>query len=97
MNFEETLDSGKHVEMVIPGFKALFLDFQCVRHISALSLSQDLFRCLELTQRKSLYMWISINLHVRSSRGCLWIKKSLCFFIYLSLLIVSSEGHAKKV
>lgn len=52
MNFEETLDSGKHVEIVILGFRALFLDFQCLRHISALFLSQDLLRC----------WWISFNL-----------------------------------
>ncbi len=42
MNFAETLDSGKHVEMVIPGFRALFLDFQHVSHISALSFSGSL-------------------------------------------------------
>jgi len=43
VGFEETLDSGEHVEVVIPGFRALFLDFQCERHMSARSLSQDLF------------------------------------------------------
>jgi len=43
VGFEETLDSGEHVEVVIPGFRALFLDFQCERRMSAQSLSQDLF------------------------------------------------------
>lgn len=57
MNFEETLDSGELVEVVIPGFRALFLDFHYVHHMSALSLSQDLFKCLELEEEEdSLFM-----------------------------------------
>lgn len=55
MHFEETLDSGELVEVVIPGFRALFLDFHYVHHMSALSLSQDLFKCLEL-EEDSLFM-----------------------------------------
>lgn len=57
MGFEETPDSGEHVEVVIPGFRALFLDFQCGRHMLAWSLSQDLFKCLELEEEEdSLFM-----------------------------------------
>lgn len=46
------IDQAEHVEVVISGFRALFLDFHCERHMSARSLSQDLFKCLELEEEE---------------------------------------------
>lgn len=73
------------VEVVIPGFRALFLDLQCSRHISALSFSQDLFKRHELEEEEvSLFMDFSFFFKSRNAFGFLdiwnfsfWVVKDL--------------------